>query len=220
MKNTFKAIFFDLDGTMFDTAPELIRAINEMLKRLDFEMLPFATIRNYIGKGVDHLIQRSIESSTNQKCDLDFNQAKRAFNDIYQKISHQSKPYQYVEETLRFLKGNDMKLACVTNKPSMHTHEIIEKSGFSIFFDYVICGDEMTYRKPHPYSLELVRSKLMIKKEETLMVGDSVNDIQAANRAGIKIATVPYGYQHEESIDRLHVDYKLNTFNDLKQIIH
>jgi phosphoglycolate phosphatase len=60
----------------------------------------------------------------------------------------------------------------------------------------------------------------MIKKEETLMVGDSVNDIQAANRAGIKIATVPYGYQHEESIDHLHVDYKLNTFNDLKQIIH
>jgi len=52
------------------------------------------------------------------------------------------------------------------------------------------------------------------------MVGDSVNDIQAANRAGIKIATVPYGYQHEESIDHLHVDYKLNTFNDLKQIIH
>ena len=79
MKNTFKAIFFDLDGTMFDTAPELIRAINEMLKRLDFEMLPFATIRNYIGKGVDHLIQRSIESSTNQKCDLDVNQVKRGF---------------------------------------------------------------------------------------------------------------------------------------------
>ena len=52
------------------------------------------------------------------------------------------------------------------------------------------------------------------------MVGDSVNDIQAANLAGIKIATVPYGYQHDEAIDRLQVDYKLNNFNDLKQIIH
>ncbi len=220
MNNTFKAIFLDLDGTMFDTAPELIRSINEMLTRFDFEMLPFATIRNFIGKGVDHLIQRSIESSTNQKYDLDFNLAKETFNDIYQKISYQSKPYEHVEETLRFLKGNDMKLACVTNKPSMHTHEILEKSAFLNFFNFVICGDEMTFRKPHPYSLELVRSKLMIKKEEVLMVGDSVNDIQAAIRAGVKIATVPYGYQHEEAIDHFQVDYKLNNFSELKHIIH
>lgn len=215
----FKAILIDLDGTMFDTAPEITIAMNQTLQALNFKTLSFNTIRQFIGKGVDNLVNQSLLAS-NKKVHIEKNKALNLFNDFYKKIAKQSKPYDDVESTLQFLQDKQIKLACVTNKPSSHTYLILEESDFEKFFDCIICGDEMKFKKPHQFSIDFVRKKLDVSEMETLMVGDSSNDIRAANNAGVSVATVPYGYQYEEPIENFPVSYALHQFGDLKHFVH
>ena len=215
----FKAILIDLDGTMFDTAPEITIAMNQTLQALNFKTLSFNTIRQFIGKGVDNLVNQSLLAS-NKKVHIEKNKALNLFNDFYKKIAKQSKPYDDVESTLQFLQDKQIKLACVTNKPSSHTYLILEESDFEKFFDCIICGDEMKFKKPHQFSIDFVRKKLDVSEVETLMVGDSSNDIRAANNAGVSVATVPYGYQYEEPIENFPVSYALQQFGDLKYFVH
>ena len=215
----FKAILIDLDGTMFDTAPEITIAMNQTLQALNFKTLSFNTIRQFIGKGVDNLVNQSLLAS-NEKVHNEKNKALNLFNDFYKKIAKQSKPYDDVESTLQFLQDKQIKLACVTNKPSSHTYLILEESDFEKFFDCIICGDEMKFKKPHQFSIDFVRKKLDVSEVETLMVGDSSNDIRAANNAGVSVATVPYGYQYEEPIENFPVSYALQQFGDLKYFVH
>ena len=214
-----KAILIDLDGTMFDTAPEIAIAMNQTLQALNFRTLSFDTIRQFIGKGVDNLVNQSLLAS-NEKGNIKKNEALKLFNDFYKKIAKQSKPYDDVESTLKFLQEKQIKLACVTNKPSCHTYLILEESNFEKFFDCIICGDEMKFKKPHQFSIDYVRKKLDVTEMETLMVGDSSNDIRAANNAGVSVATVPYGYQYEEPIENFPVSYALQQFSDLKHLVH
>ena len=214
-----KAILIDLDGTMFDTAPEIAIAMNQTLQALNFRTLSFDTIRQFIGKGVDNLVNQSLLAS-NEKGNIKKNEALKLFNEFYKKIAKQSKPYDDVENTLKFLQEKQIKLACVTNKPSCHTYLILKESNFENFFDCIICGDEMKFKKPHQFSIDYVRKKLDITEMETLMVGDSSNDIKAANNAGVSVATVPYGYQYEEPIENFPVSYALQQFSDLKHLVH
>ena len=218
-KKKLKAILIDLDGTMFDTAPEIAIAMNQTLQALNFSTLSFDTIRQFIGKGVDNLVNQSLLAS-NEKGNIKKNEALKLFNEFYKKIAKQSKPYDDVESTLKFLQEKQIKLACVTNKPSCHTYLILEESNFEKFFDCIICGDEMKFKKPHQFSIDYVRKKLDVAEMETLMVGDSSNDIRAANNAGVRVATVPYGYQYEEPIENFPVSYALQQFSDLKHLVH
>jgi len=218
-KKKLKAILIDLDGTMFDTAPEIAIAMNQTLQALNFRTLSFDTIRQFIGKGVDNLVNQSLLAS-NEKGNIKKNEALKLFNEFYKKIAKQSKPYDDVENTLKFLQEKQIKLACVTNKPSCHTYLILKESNFEIFFDCIICGDEMKFKKPHQFSIDYVRKKLDVAEMETLMVGDSSNDIRAANNAGVSMATVPYGYQYEEPIENFPVSYALQQFSDLKHLVH
>lgn len=218
-KKKLKAILIDLDGTMFDTAPEIAIAMNQTLQALNFRTLSFDTIRQFIGKGVDNLVNQSLLAS-NEKGNIKKNEALKLFNEFYKKIAKQSKPYDDVESTLKFLQEKQIKLACVTNKPSCHTYLILEESNFEKFFDCIICGDEMKFKKPHQFSIDYVRKKLDVAEMETLMVGDSSNDIRAANNAGVSVATVPYGYQYEEPIENFPVSFALQQFSDLKHLVH
>lgn len=218
-KKKLKAILIDLDGTMFDTAPQIAIAINQTLQALNLRTLSFDTIRQFIGKGVDNLVNQSLLAS-NEKGNIKKNEALKLFNEFYKKIAKQSKPYDDVESTLKFLQEKQIKLACVTNKPSCHTYLILEESNFEKFFDCIICGDEMKFKKPHQFSIDYVRKKLDVAEMETLMVGDSSNDIRAANNAGVSVATVPYGYQYEEPIENFPVSYALQQFSDLKHLVH
>ena len=219
LNKKLKAILIDLDGTMFDTAPEIAMAMNQTLQALNFKTLSFNTIRQFIGKGVDNLVDQSLLAS-NEKGYTEKNKALMLFNDFYKKIAKQSKPYDDVESTLQFLQDKQIKLACVTNKPSCHTYLILEESDFEKFFDCIICGDEMKFKKPHQFSIDFVRKKLDVTEMETLMVGDSSNDIRAANNAGVSVATVPYGYQYEEPIENFPVSFALQQFSDLKHLVH
>jgi phosphoglycolate phosphatase len=213
-----EAIFFDLDGTMFDTAPELVSSVNRMLDFYGLQELSFKVGRNFIGKGVDNLISQSLQESGGYMVNL--KDAKSYFGKFYSEVVDQSDPYEGVIEMLEYLSSKKVRLACVTNKPSGYTNLILKKNKMDSYFEVILCGDQMKFKKPDPYPINLIQSELGISKDNILMVGDSSHDIQSALSAGVKIATVPYGYQFDDPIENFKIDFQLNNFFDLKKIFH
>ena len=215
-----KGVFFDLDGTLFDTAPELSFATNKMLNDIDLQGLESNVIKSFIGKGADNLVRKSISYSSNKNPEALFKKARKLFDKYYILNAAQSLPYDGVKETLIKLKKKKLSLACVTNKPEIYTHAILKKSGLIAYLDLVVSGDTVSRKKPDPMPLHYSCDKLELEPKEAIMVGDSCNDIEAGFSAGTYVVTVPYGYQYGESIESDKVDLAIENLNDLVTIIN
>jgi phosphoglycolate phosphatase len=215
-----KGVFFDLDGTLFDTAPELTFATNQMLKDIDLQELESDIIKSFIGKGADNLVIKSISYSSNQDSEILFKKARKLFDEYYILNAAQSLPYDGVEEALINLKKKKLSLACVTNKPEIYTQVILEESGLISYLDLVVAGDTVSRKKPDPMQLQYSCEKLELEPKQAIMVGDSFNDIEAGFSAGTYVVTVPYGYQYGQSIESAKVDLAIKNLNDLVTIIN
>ena len=218
--NNIKGIFFDLDGTLFNTAPELSFAINQMLKDLNLQELESDLIKSFIGRGADYLIRKSILYSSQKDSEALFTEARKLFERYYFLNATQSMPYDGVEEALIGLKNKKLSLACVTNKPEIYTHVILEESGLISYLDLVVSGDTVSRKKPDPMPLHYSCDKLELDPKQAIMVGDSCTDIEAGLSAGTYVITVPYGYQYGQSIESDKVDLAINNLNDLVLIIN
>jgi phosphoglycolate phosphatase len=218
--NNIKGIFFDLDGTLFNTAPELSFATNQMLKDLNLQELESDIIKSFIGKGADNLVRKSISYSSKENSESLFKEARRLFDIYYILNASQSLPYEGVEEVLQKLKNKKLSLACVTNKPKIFTHAILKESGLISYLDLVVSGDTVSRKKPDPMPLHYSCAKLELDPKQAIMVGDSCNDIEAGFSAGTYVVTVPYGYQYGQSIESDKVDLAINNINDLVPIIN
>jgi phosphoglycolate phosphatase len=206
-----KGIFFDLDGTLFKTAPQLASAVNSMLTDLKMNTLPEEKISNFIGKGADNLIRKSINLSSGKDANEFFVDALDSFNN--------SLPYDGVMETINFLKTKGFNLACITNKPSIFTDKILYESGLNQYLDLILSGDSLEKMKPDPLPIIYSCEFFNIKTNESIMVGDSMNDVEAGKSAGAYVVTVPYGYQSGEKIDSSKVDLAINNFIDIQSIV-
>jgi len=218
--NNIKGIFFDLDGTLFNTAPELGFATNQMLKDLDLQCLESNIIKSFIGRGADYLIRKSILYSSQKDSEALFTEARKLFERYYFLNAAQSMPYDGVEEALIGLKNKKLSLACVTNKPEIYTQVILEESGLISYLDLVVAGDTVSRKKPDPMQLQYSCEKLELEPKQAIMVGDSCNDIEAGFSAGTYVVTVPYGYQYGQSIESAKVDLAIKNLNDLVTIIN
>ena len=215
-----KGIFFDLDGTLFDTAPELSDATNHMLSDLNFDKLDPFDIRNFIGRGADNLIKKSIGLSSQLDPEPFFQEGRKLFHQHYIINAGFSKPYDDARDTLKKLKERNIYLGCVTNKPKIYTHQILSQSGILDFMDIVISGDSLKRMKPDPLQIQHGCETLGLLPNQVIMVGDSSNDIEAGYAAGTYVITVPYGYNHEQSIDSPKVDLAIKILSDLTQVIN
>jgi phosphoglycolate phosphatase len=215
-----KGIFFDLDGTLFDTAPELSDATNHMLADLNLNKLDPLDIRNFIGRGADNLIRKSIALSSQSDPELSFEEGRRLFHQHYIINAGYSKPYDDARDTLKKLKEKNIYLGCVTNKPKIYTHEILSQSGILDVMDIVVSGDSLNKMKPDPLQIEHGCETLGLQPNQVIMVVDSINDIEAGYAAGTYVITVPYGYNHGQSIDSPKVDLAIKTLSDLTQVIN
>ena len=218
--NNIKGVFFDLDGTLFNTAPELSFATNQMLKDLNLQELGSDIIKSFIGKGADNLVRKSISYSSKGNSESLFKEARKLFDIYYILNASQSLPYEGVEEVLQKLKNKKLSLACVTNKPKIFTHAILKESGLISYLDLVVSGDTVSRKKPDPMPLHYSCAKLELDPKQAIMVGDSCTDIEAGLSAGTYVITVPYGYQYGQSIESDKVDLAINNLNDLVLIIN
>jgi len=203
-----KAVTIDLDGTLADTIPDLAAAANRMLRELGRPVLDLERIRAFVGKGIPKLVERSLAGSidgTVPEALLD--QALPLFERCYADVNgRHTVIYPGVSEGLQALRGMRMPLACVTNKSGRFTVPLLEQLGIAGYFERVIAGDALPQKKPDPAQLLHACRGFGIVPREMLMIGDSLNDAEAARAAGCPVFCVSYGYNEGRDVRDLDAD--------------
>ncbi|HIC46834.1 MAG TPA: phosphoglycolate phosphatase [Methylophaga aminisulfidivorans] len=215
-----EVVFIDLDGTLVDSVPDLTHATNHMLSSLGLAKASETDVRSWVGNGIPRLVERALTRDMEQKADVGlFEKALPLFLDYYQQFPcEKSQVYPGVFKGLNWLKDKQIKLACVTNKDETFTLPLLEKLGLKDYFDLVVCGDTTPHKKPHPAPLLYGVDYFRITPEKALMIGDSVNDVKAANAAGFAIICVSYGYNHGQPISAAAPDTVIDTFAELESL--
>lgn len=203
-----KAVMIDLDGTLLDTIPDLAAAANGMLTELGRAPLPLATIRNFVGKGIANLIERTLTNSMDGKPDAaEFERAVPIYERCYREANGKhTTMYDGVMEGLNTLRASGYPLACVTNKSERFTLPLLDYVKMSHYFKTVVAGDTLPQKKPDPAPLLHACTQLNVAPREMLMIGDSLNDAQAARAAGCPVFCVTYGYNEGHDVRTLDVD--------------
>ena len=199
-----RAVLFDLDGTLVDSAPDLTLAANKMLSALGYPQVNCTQVKGWVGDGVRSLVLRALTAIVGDVPDESLiEQGYGLFQRYYAESVYQdSTLYLGVHETLQTLKSSGLALACVTNKPSRFTKPVLEKSGLTRFFSAVVSGDDLSLKKPDPAPLEFAAEQLGVPLTACVLVGDSINDIRAAGAAGIPVLWATYGYAGQDVIEQ------------------
>ena len=211
-----KLLIFDLDGTLIDSVPDLAKAVNFTLNSLNIDTFSEDTIREWVGNGAQTLVKRALSGDTiisnNINEDL-FNKALNIFLDYYSNhLCDSTTLYKNVKDTLTTLKQNGYILTIVTNKPFDFIKPILEALNIEELFEYYIGADSLDIKKPSPKPLLHVCKKLNIDYSNTVIIGDSKNDILAAKSANIESIAVSYGYNYNEHISTYNPDIVVDNF--------
>jgi phosphoglycolate phosphatase len=203
-----RAVMIDLDGTLLDTIPDLAFAANMMLQELGRPTLPEALIRNFVGKGINNLIERTLTGSMDGTPDAElFRQALPIYDRCYTAVNGKyTTMYDGVQDGLDELREQGYPLACVTNKSERFTLPLLDYVSIAHYFKIVVAGDTLPQKKPDPEPLLHACDKLGVEPGEMLMIGDSLNDAQAARAAGCPVFCVTYGYNEGHDVRTLDVD--------------
>lgn len=212
-----RAVLFDLDGTLADTAPDLAASIDAMLRGMGRPTRGEDAVRAWIGNGVTALVARALTGADDAPVDPVLHaRALERFWPLYrQHNGRRSRLYPGVREGLEHLGQQGMRLGCVTNKPRAFTLPLLAHLGLGERFSSIVCGDDPTGRKPDPAPLLAAAERLECAVEETLLVGDSSNDVHAARAAGMAVWCVPYGYNHGRDIRDARPDRVIDDLRDL-----
>jgi phosphoglycolate phosphatase len=211
----------DLDGTLLDTAPDLATAANMMLKELGKAELPLETIQSYIGKGIEKLVKRSLTGDLDGEPDTDLLQrAMPLYERSYEKTLYvDTRAYPGVREGLNALRADGFRLACVTNKAEAFTLPLLRAAELLDYFDIVVSGDSLPKKKPDPMPLLHACERFEIEPHDMLLVGDSLNDAQAARAAGSHVFCVPYGYNEGRDVYELDCDAIVPSLYEATKLI-
>jgi phosphoglycolate phosphatase len=203
-----KAVVIDLDGTLLDTAEDLADAAEAMLDELGMPLVPLAEIKTYIGNGVSRLVKRALTRDLDAEPEPElFKRAIESYQKHYgQHVSRKSRPFPGVVEGLDALKAAGVHLACITNKAERFTLPLLKDTGLYDYFELILSGDTLPERKPSPLPLLHASVVFDCQPDELLLIGDSLNDTQAARAAGSPVFCVPYGYNRGRPVDELDLD--------------
>ncbi|MDH5649636.1 MAG: phosphoglycolate phosphatase [Gammaproteobacteria bacterium] len=214
-------ILIDVDGTLVDSVPDLAYCVDEMMKQLNMEPHGEAKVRHWVGNGVERLVRRALIGKLNGEPDEAlFQKAYPVFMELYaHNTSKRSQLYPGVIEGLVFLKSENYRLGCVTNKAAQFTEPLLKDLGVYDYFEIVISGDTLPQKKPDPMPLLHAAKFFGVQPSRALMLGDSVSDVKAARAAGFQIACMSYGYNHGDDIRLSHPDAVMDSMEELKTLI-
>ena len=216
-----KLLIFDLDGTLINSALDLALAVNYMLETLDRETFTEEMIHNWVGNGALTLVKRALSGDRDIDENLDETLVEKAldiFLKYYEKnLCNATVPYPHVLSTLHALKDKGYQLTIVTNKPYAFVAPILEGLEMHGLFELILGGDSLPLKKPDPAPLLHVCKTLAVSVNDAVMVGDSKNDIQAANACGMQSVGVTYGYNYGEEIG---VHNPTVIFDDFSELIN
>ena len=217
-------ILFDLDGTLVDTAPDLMNAHNHVMKKYGYPTKSTEEIRGLVGQGAGALIGRSIwgqakkefHSVNDQKIK---DQMSKDFVNFYGKnIINESTLINGVKEFLNWCKDQNISMAVCTNKQEHLAIDLLKKIGIYDYFEYVAGSNTFDYCKPDPRHLTSIIEILSGDIEKSLMIGDSETDANAAKAATIPIILLENGYTEKNSEEIYH-NYLIKDFIGIEKIV-
>jgi phosphoglycolate phosphatase len=189
---TIEAILLDLDGTLADTAPDLVAVLNELLRRYNRPPSPYAIARNEVSNGAVGLLKLGFGDSYSE---AQIEELRQEFLQIYTKnVAINSQIFKGLESILNRFSDTGARWGIVTNKPEAMTTPLLEALALSDAAACVISGDRLPQRKPHPAPLLLAAQELDLAVERCVYVGDAPRDIEAGRAAGMRTIAVTYGY--------------------------
>ena len=209
-----KAVFFDLDGTLVDSARDIHLALATALDDLGLPAVSEPQVRCWVGRGASRLVDCAIKhlaaDPTLHAVLLD------RFMQRYQSnVCVQSEVYDGVLCCLDYCRSQQLHLACITNKPLLPAKKLLSQLNLLRYFGLVLGGDSLDHCKPHPAPLLHALAYYDVLPDQALMIGDSRNDVEAAHAAGMACAALTYGYNHGEPLHACAPDLLLDSLFEL-----
>lgn len=208
----FKNIIFDLDGTLIDSSPGIVEAVNYSLRAMGEPVRTAEEIKPFIGFSLSVMYPNFTDAPVEE---------------LYRHFQHKAQstvvegttPLPHADEVLGSLAAGGYRMAVASTKVRIHIERIIDKLGWTDSFDCLIGGDEVSEVKPDPEILNLALNRLDALPEQTLVVGDTVNDVAAAKQVPVPVAAVASPYGGAEQVRRLEPDYYLETITQLPDLL-
>ena len=217
-----KALIFDLDGTLVDTAPDLMAATNHVMQAAGRAELSDAQIRAFVGHGSMTLIKLGLEVSGALPDEAELLQLQKLFLDYYgDNIAAHSKVFDGVIPLLDQARGAGLKLGVCTNKVERLANRLLRTIDLAPYFSAVVGGDTMPVMKPSPVPYLETARRLGVEVVTTVMFGDSETDIRTAQNVGVPVIAVSFGYTHAPvaTFNPSHVIDHYDTAWDLVQTL-
>lgn len=194
--HSLQAVLFDLDGTLADTAPDLVAALNRLLLAEGRAALPYAQVRSWVSHGGRYMIRHgfALDDADPRVTPL----WQRFVDDYAAHIAEHTRLFAGMETVLEHLESNGLAWGIVTNKPAWLTNPLLQEMGLSQRTGCAISSDSLVAKKPHPLPLLYACQLLQVQPAQALYVGDAQRDIEAGQRAGTRTAVALFGYIGEQ----------------------
>ena len=214
-----RTVVFDLDGTLVDTAPDLINALNFVLEREGLPPVPLHSARNMIGAGARRLIERGLEAEGRTASTSDITRLTEDFIAHYaEHIADFSRPFEGLESALDDLGARGYLFAVCTNKLEWLSKLLLDRLGLSRRFSTICGADTFGVAKPDPAILKQTILRAGGQVPSSVMVGDAGTDIGVARRAGVPVIGVAFGYT-DVPIAELKPDRLINHMKELREAV-
>ena len=206
-----RLFIFDLDGTLVDSRADLVTSLNLAFARLGHPRLSSELIGGFVGEGVDKLIERAIHAATGRKPEsAEIRETAQIYMNEYEgHLLDETRLRDHGAQALNALSGAD--LAVVTNKPENFTRRILDGLGVGNMFSIILGGDSVERRKPEPDALINAMEFCRVAPWETVMIGDSLTDIQAGKAANTITCAILGGFRPDEELFASKSDYLINN---------
>jgi 2-phosphoglycolate phosphatase len=200
MAVTLRAVLFDLDGTVLDTAPDMVGALNRLREEHALAPLPFDAVRSAVSHGAARVVKIGFPDAD----DAGSLALQRRFLEIYRgALSRETRLFAGMDEVLEELASWGMKSGIVTNKAAWLTEPLLAELGLRARFACVVSGDSVAERKPHPLPLQHAAALAGVRPDECIYVGDAQRDVQAAHAAAMPALVANYGYLRADEDSRV-----------------
>ena len=190
-----RAVLFDFDGTLADTAPDLAAAVNRMRAEQGHEPLPLERLRPFASAGARGLVHAAFGVKPG---DAEYDSMRESFLGFYaERVCRETRLFPGVAELIRELRARDLRWGIVTNKATRFTEAIV--AALKLAPDCVTCGDTTPHLKPHPAPMLHAAEQLGLPPAQCCYLGDDLRDMKAARAAGMRPIAVDWGYHHPDS---------------------
>lgn len=190
-----RAVLFDLDGTLLDTAPDMVGALNALRREESLAPMPYDAIRSAVSHGAARVVKAGFPDASPES----LTKLQQRFLEIYRgALSRETRLFPGMDQVLDALSGWRIKSGIVTNKAAWLTEPLLQELGLRERFACVVSGDTLAERKPHPKPLLHAAALAEVAPSECIYVGDAERDVQAAHAAAMPALVANYGYLRDD----------------------